>query len=118
MPPTVCRSLYSPSRAPCKQALTNPDGQTSYLGEPPLLAGATTAGVVCVLHRKRGLDVELVELGGALLCALDNYETALDDWIRGGSPFSRFLKLSVPATEARIASQRSSRVPFRVCDVS
>jgi hypothetical protein len=52
-------------------------------------------GIACALHKKRALDVEPVEMGGALHVLADDFDEAFSFWARGGSPFSAY-RVRVP----------------------
>ena len=110
--PMTCRALYSASRQACDNALANNDGDIPFLGDPQQMATAFNLGIACALRQKRSLDIEMVEMGGALLTALDDLDVAFDLWSLGGAPFSAFqvrpahMPTQAELTDALIARLR------------
>jgi Fe-S-cluster containining protein len=88
--PMTCRSLYSRSRRECDSALAGVEIPLHYLADPQVMAAALNQGIACALHNKRALDVEPVEMGGALHVLADHFDEAFSLWARGGSPFSAY----------------------------
>ncbi len=88
--PMACRALYSASREACDNALAGLGGDVPYIVEPSVMAAAFNQGIASAIHKKRGLDIEFVEMGGALLTALADVDAAFELWQRGGTPFSAF----------------------------
>lgn len=88
--PMTCRALYSASRRACDNALANNEGDIPFIADPRQMATAFNLGIACALRQKRSLDIEMVEMGGALLAALEDLDAAFDLWCQGGAPFSAF----------------------------
>jgi hypothetical protein len=96
----TCRALYSASRRACETALAGVGDAVPFIREPQALASAFDLGIACALRKKRGLDVEMVEMGGALLSIQNGVDEAFALWSQGGAPFSAFQ-----ARPAHIPSQ-------------
>ncbi len=88
--PMTCRALYSASRQACDNALVSDERSVAYLHDPQMMATAFNLGIGCALRQKRGLDIEMVEMGGAVLTAIDDLDATFALWCKGGAPFSAF----------------------------
>lgn len=88
--PSTCRAVYSNSRQKCEDALARGGGDISFLLHPQMMLAAIQIGIDVALRRDAGLNTESVELCGALLHALADFDGALDEWLRGGDPFAQW----------------------------
>jgi hypothetical protein len=89
--PLVCAGVFSLSRTACETASRGEDGHTDVPLDQP--AKAWTMGVSGGLQRalvEAGLDGNLYELHGAVLCVLDT-PAAAAKWLRGEDVFADCL---------------------------
>lgn len=85
--PIACRSMHSGSRKACDEALDGISNSIPYLLDTQTLAAAMELGITAGLHGQLGLTVERVEMGGALLIALEKFDESLTLWLSGEDPF-------------------------------
>lgn len=88
--PSVCRTMLSASRAACEQCLVAKNGTVPYIAGPSQIAVLMQLGIDYALINRRGLGTQRVELGGALLIAINDFDGAVMAWAGGESPFSAY----------------------------
>lgn len=109
--PSVCRSVFSQSKEQCDDALKHGGGDIGYLAYPTLMSNGMQLGIDAVLTKVSKLNTEQVELSGALLMALEDFDNLLDDWLGGGNPFSQWqLRRGPYPTNAELVSNVSDRL--------
>lgn len=87
--PLACRALYSNSRKRCESSLQAGGGDVSFLADPQMISSALTAGINAALKQKMNLNIEMVELSGALYQALLEFDIVAMSWLSGGDPFQK-----------------------------
>jgi len=85
--PSACRTMLSKSRAACDASLAAGGGIIPQIGDPVFLSALLQGGMDYAFIQKLDLSTHLVELGGALLMALEDFDAVLGSWIDGGDPF-------------------------------
>jgi Fe-S-cluster containining protein len=87
--PSVCRTMLSASRKACETCLaSNGVGAIPYLADPAAIAAMMQLGIDYALIARRNLFVEGVELSGALLIALNDFDGTITIWANRGNPFA------------------------------
>ena len=79
----------SASRKACETCLASKGvGEIPRLGDPPMIAVMMQLGIDYAMLKRANLFIEPVELSGALLIAINDFDQALTVWANGGNPFS------------------------------
>lgn len=85
--PMPCRALYSNSRRHCESCLIDGGGDVGFLADPQITSTVMTMGINAALKSKLNLNVDMVELSGALHTALLDFENVAEQWFTGQNPF-------------------------------
>lgn len=86
--PSVCRTMLSASRPACETCLASKGGTAPLIAGPSQIAAMMQLGIDYALITRRNFRTERVELGCALLIALNNFDGAISAWADGENPFS------------------------------
>jgi Fe-S-cluster containining protein len=110
--PQTCRSVYVQKRKMCDDALAAGGGQVNYLSEPMSISNEMDAGIACAMRSRLGVNVDRVELIGALDIALQDFEKVSLDWFKRHNPFSK-VNIDNEALELDELNRLISNTPRR-----